>query len=1274
MFLFKKQLNKFIVYIIIGILFIPNFSRASTLLTDNFTGSSVNLTKWTIIGTEGVNVIQNNNMNVRNSGGSGVVSLNSVSTFSRDNDLTVSANMTATGSFQYAYLGYGDSDRANGNAYYVQYGSTIGLYAIIMVNGDSSSIVDYACSTYTAGAKISLKMITNGFEVYKNDILACSVTGSSITNKSIFLQGFVTGSFFDDLLVEDNVSFSVPSAVANLSASEWGNTTTNLTWTAPSNGGDPITDYTVDYRVSGNIPWTNFVDGVSASIGTTVTGLTNGVTYEFRVRAINGIGTAPDSNIPSVTVSAPIAPSTPVAPTASTILSIPGGTASVAFSAPSANGSAITSYTITSSPGGIQASGSSSPIVISGLTSTTSYTFTVTATNGVGTSSSSSASNAITPTAFPSGKISWTERTNSGQREWRDVAMSSDGVKLVALDFGGYIYTSTDSGANWIERTLSGQRNWWRVASSADGVKLVAANYGGYIYTSTDSGANWTARTGSGQRQWTDVTSSADGVYLVAAATNTTNYYSTDSGVSWTASTGESRPWSTVSSSSDGSIVYIAPEDSSVHYSPNYGLAFANNGHSGYRNWSAVTTSSDGVKIAGTESSGYVHTSTNSGNSSWTQQLGSGSRNWSSIDSSSNGDYIIASADKIFISLDGGVNWTTETSATGWKSVAMSSDGLEVVAVAQNGYIYTGVVDITLPTITNVSSNKSNGSYSIGEVIDIDVTFSEAVTSTGNVTVTLETGSTDRTCTFTVTNSTTGTCNYTVVSGDTTSDLTINTISGTIADQYLNTMTDFAPATNLAANKALVIDTTTTAPTMFAPTSSSSQVNSSPLSISFTLPETPSSGSIQLVFTPSVGSPINIQLQDVAAFVTTTFNLPLTGGISGVAEVSSTSNEVISAETYGVVLSYQDFLGNAVSSANATGVIIVEADVTPPTITNVSSDKANGSYTVGEVIDIDVTFSEAVTSTGNVTVTLETGTTDRTCTFTVSNSTTGTCNYTVQAGDTTADLTVSSIAGTIADQSSNAMVSFTIATNLASNKALVIDAVAPVISEITPVVTPATDTTPSYSFTTNEIGGITYGGSCSSSTNAATTGINIITFDILAVGIYADCTITVSDALLNSSNILAVTAFTITAPVVVQNEITPPGAVSVVFLQQLSDRLRTEASSNDTGCTSGNLFSSTTGRKCSTNTNIKVPSSICPVLPSVPKLLKLNMNNSSVKTLQQILNCKGYIISTSGAGSPGKETTLFGGKTREAVLKLQKENSLIVDGIVGNGVRNFLNK
>jgi ligand-binding sensor protein len=76
------------------------------------------------------------------------------------------------------------------------------------------------------------------------------------------------------------------------------------------------------------------------------------------------------------------------------------------------------------------------------------------------------------------------EQSESGS----SVASSADGTKLVAVVYGGQIYTSTDSGVTWTPQASN--RNWFGVASSADGTKLVAVVDGGQIYTSTDSGVN----------------------------------------------------------------------------------------------------------------------------------------------------------------------------------------------------------------------------------------------------------------------------------------------------------------------------------------------------------------------------------------------------------------------------------------------------------------------------------------------------------------------------------------------------------------------------------------------------------------------------------------------------------------------------------------------------------------------------------------------------------------------------------------------------------------
>ena len=90
------------------------------------------------------------------------------------------------------------------------------------------------------------------------------------------------------------------------------------------------------------------------------------------------------------------------APDAPTISGVASGDeqVTVSFTAPSNNGgSAITSYTATSSPGGITGTLSqagSGSITVTGLTNGTAYTFTVTATNAIGTSTASAPSNSIT--------------------------------------------------------------------------------------------------------------------------------------------------------------------------------------------------------------------------------------------------------------------------------------------------------------------------------------------------------------------------------------------------------------------------------------------------------------------------------------------------------------------------------------------------------------------------------------------------------------------------------------------------------------------------------------------------------------------------------------------------------------------------------------------------------------------------------------------------------------------------------------------------------------
>jgi len=205
----------------------------------------------------------------------------------------------------------------------------------------------------------------------------------------------------DSNQITTTAAYTVPGAPTIGSAVATGQTTATVSFTAPvSNGGTAITSYTA-ISTPGNITGTLSQAG-SGTI--TISGLTTGTSYTFKVKATNSVGDSAysaDSNSTTTSSSSP-----PSAPTIGTATSTGSTTATVSFTAPSDSGSSpITSYIATSSPGGITGTLSqagSGTITVSGLTTNTSYTFTVKAVNSAGQSPASSASSpAVTTWTVP---------------------------------------------------------------------------------------------------------------------------------------------------------------------------------------------------------------------------------------------------------------------------------------------------------------------------------------------------------------------------------------------------------------------------------------------------------------------------------------------------------------------------------------------------------------------------------------------------------------------------------------------------------------------------------------------------------------------------------------------------------------------------------------------------------------------------------------------------------------------------------------------------------
>jgi titin len=195
--------------------------------------------------------------------------------------------------------------------------------------------------------------------------------------------------------------YGVPGAPSNLIVTADGADAVTINFTAADANGSQVTGYTAtakDLTNSGNGGQQATVTGTASTVR--LSGLTQGDSYSFTIRAANARGEGAVS-VESTAVSTATAPDTPAKPT----ITMRDRTAEVVFTAPAANGSAITSYTVVATDGtGIDApqtvTGSGSPIRVSGLSYWHAYTFKVSATNAIGTSSASG----DTDYAYPLGK------------------------------------------------------------------------------------------------------------------------------------------------------------------------------------------------------------------------------------------------------------------------------------------------------------------------------------------------------------------------------------------------------------------------------------------------------------------------------------------------------------------------------------------------------------------------------------------------------------------------------------------------------------------------------------------------------------------------------------------------------------------------------------------------------------------------------------------------------------------------------------------------------
>ena len=248
-----------------------------------------------------------------------------------------------------------------------------------------------------------------------------------------------------------------------------------------------------------------------------------------------------------------------------------------------------------------------------------------------------------------------------------------------------------------------------------------------------------------------------------------------------------------------------------------------------------------------------------------------------------------------------------------------------------------------------------------------------------------------------------------------------------------------------------------------------------------------------------------------------------------------TPSYVFSSNEVGTI-TYGGSCSSATTSAVSGNNTVVFATLSDATYSNCTIVVTDASGNASSPLDITTFTVEATSPTLAQVTPITTPTNDPTPNYTFSSTEVGTITY----GGSCSSVTTSAVVGNnaivfdalVAGTYSNCIITVTDAATNASTPLAVssftIDVTAPTVAEVTPITSPTTDNTPSYVFSSTEVGTITYGGDCSSSTTSAVSGNNTVVFGTLSVGTHSNCTIVVTDAADNASSSLDITSFEVT--------------------------------------------------------------------------------------------------------------------------------------------------
>ncbi|MEI6621923.1 MAG: fibronectin type III domain-containing protein, partial [Actinomycetes bacterium] len=310
-----------------------------------------------------------------------------------------------------------------------------------------------------SGAAANGSTITN-YQYSVNSGASWVTPNPAITSSPMVITGLTNGNSYGVVLRAVNgdgagassntwtehAGAVAPAAPTALSYTP-GDLSLSVAFTPGSNGGSAISSY--EYSTDGGTSWRARATGTTASpiviTAQSLDGapLQNGTSYNVQLRAINGAGTG------AASVTLPAIPSTtPAAPTA-LVITRGDSSLSVAFTAGSDGGSAITNYEYSVNDGAswvaFSPADTTSPVVINGLTNGNSYNVQLRAINANGEGAASATSTA-TPATTASAPTLVSLTPGNGSLSAAFTAGSNGGTAITTYEY------STDGGSTWRER------------------------------------------------------------------------------------------------------------------------------------------------------------------------------------------------------------------------------------------------------------------------------------------------------------------------------------------------------------------------------------------------------------------------------------------------------------------------------------------------------------------------------------------------------------------------------------------------------------------------------------------------------------------------------------------------------------------------------------------------------------------------------------------------------------------------------------------------------